>query len=88
LLIRLENLNSCFQEAVRKFLDVDNGVLVDRNISSSKAYAAIYEMFKRSINFPATYLDQLYASRFARHFYTEAEIAQFRAQWSRKFAAR
>jgi len=84
LLIRLENLNECITEAFAAFLDIDNLTLVNKNVGSQKEYADVYRQFKRSISLPESYLDRIYESKFSRHFYSDAEIAQFRAQWSRK----
>jgi hypothetical protein len=83
LLIRLENLGDCAAEAFKAFLDVDNLTLRSKNVGSRKDYADIYRTFRDSIVFPAVYLDEMYSSRFARHFYSEAEIERFRATWSK-----
>ncbi|MBW2085745.1 MAG: hypothetical protein JRI54_06930 [Deltaproteobacteria bacterium] len=84
LLIRLENLNDCFTEAFKEFLNIDNLTLVSQNVGSQKDYADIYRMFKDTICFPESFLDTMYSSKFVQHFYSEAEINQFRAKWSRK----
>lgn len=82
LLIRLENLNDCFTEAIKEFLSVDNLTMVLRHVGSEKEYADIYQMFKDTICLPESYIDKIYSSKFARHFYSKAEIEQFRAKWS------
>ena len=64
LLIRLENLNDCFTEAIKEFLSVDNLTLVLRHVGSEKEYADIYQMFKDTICFPESYIDKIYSSKF------------------------
>ncbi|MEA3410777.1 MAG: putative capsular polysaccharide synthesis family protein [Pseudomonadota bacterium] len=83
LVIRLEDLNRCATQAFSEFLGVDGLRLVNRNVGGGKEYAEIYDRFKRIIKLPPDYLDRMYDSKFARHFYTEAEIAEFRKRWTR-----
>jgi hypothetical protein len=40
-----------------------------------------YLRFARSLRPPASYLDRMYDSRLARHFYTTKEIDSFRNNW-------
>ena len=81
LLIRLENLNKCADEAFKKFLDIDNFTLVPSNISSNKSYSQIYQRFLDTLVLPEHYLDKLYKSKYMNHFYSKEEIAAFRARW-------
>ena len=83
LLIRLENLNDCAEEAFKDFLDIHNFALVNTNIGREKVYASIYNKFRETIHLPDSYLDKFYNSKYMRHFYTEAEIEKFRAKWCR-----
>jgi hypothetical protein len=82
LLIRLENLDTCARDAFSRFLGVENFVLVNENVGSAKAYAPLYKEFRESVALPNSYLDEMYASRYVRHFYSEGEIAEFRVKWS------
>jgi hypothetical protein len=81
LLIRLQDLNRCASQAICEFLDLDAFSLVNANLGETKAYVDIYRAFKAQIAFPASYLDQMYDSRFARHFFCEAERQELRAKW-------
>jgi len=83
LLIRLEDLNDCAADAFKGFLNIDGFTLLDTNVGSQKGYAPIYTKFKDSIALPESYLERMYTSKYARHFYSEEEIARFRARWSR-----
>lgn len=81
LLMRLENLNQCAQDAFREFLNIDGFTLVRANVSSDKAYHAIYQKFLDSVVLPDSYVDRMYTSKYAQHFYSEEEIDSFRARW-------
>jgi hypothetical protein len=82
LLIRLEDLGTQGVPAIREFLGLDRFSLVQKNISSGKSYAGIYEAFGREIVLPDDYLDRMYDSQYARHFYTDSEIDAFRRRWT------
>lgn len=82
LLMRLEDLDSCAGAAFKKFLGIEDFVLKKANISSEKTYSEAYARFKKSIKLPESYIDEMYSSRFVRHFYAQSEIDQFRAEWS------
>jgi hypothetical protein len=83
LLLKLEHLNHCFTQAFKAFLDIDDLMPAKANISDKKEFGNIYQLFKNSICFPESYLDTMYQSKFARHFYSDAEIDLFRTKWSR-----
>ena len=83
LLIRLENLNTCAADAIREFLGIENFKLESGNISENKDYGDAYKKFLAAIDIPQSYLDEMYNSRYARHFYSSEEIASFRKMWAR-----
>ncbi len=84
LLIRLEDINQCAEDAIGKFLNVDGFRLKKANISSEKNYSKAYSMFKDYIKLPYSYVDETYSSKFVQHFYTESEIEQFKNKWLKK----
>lgn len=81
LLLKLERLEDCVEEAVDQFLGIDGFRIVRSNIGAQKGYAATYQDLLRSIRLPDSYLDKLYGSRYARHFYGPEEIERFAARW-------
>ena len=83
LLLRLESLNQCAQQAFSEFLGIKNFTLENANVGSQKKYAELYRQVQKSIVLPESYLDTLYDSQFAKHFYSETELAAFRAKWIR-----
>jgi hypothetical protein len=52
------------------------------NASADEPYAEAWSHFIDRIRIPDAYLDVMYGSRLARHFYTASEIEAFRARWS------
>lgn len=86
LVIRLEDLQKCYRQSLSEFIGIDPKkiVLNSSNVSSQKYYKTIYEYFKSHIYLPEEYIDRQYNSRYARHFYTEKEINEFRNKWKNR----
>lgn len=82
LVIKLEMLDGCAADAMRDYLGIHDFVLCNANIGEEKEYKDVYKAFLRSIVLPEEYLNRMYESAFARHFYTDAELQRFRARWS------
>lgn len=83
LTLRLEDLDDTFMPAVTPFLNVETPIPLARsNVRSEQkrgdAYREIIEDFKVR---PAI-CERIYASKYATHFYSEAERAQFAQKWS------
>jgi hypothetical protein len=83
LVIRLENLMQDGEAAIGEFLGLDDFELVATNIGRDKRYADLYAEFERRVTLPPSYLDRMYGSRFARHFYSSVEIEAFAQQWTK-----
>jgi len=81
LLIQLERLDACAREALGAFLGLDAFTLVRANESANKKYGPVYDAFRSRYGTTSDRLDAVYDTRFARHFYTEAELAAFRRRW-------
>jgi hypothetical protein len=82
LVLRCELDDRTKAQAIADFLGLDEFDLVRSNVASDKSYARQYAEFKQRIRIPPALLDQMYNSKFARHFYSEEELEQFRARWS------
>jgi hypothetical protein len=82
LLLRLEDLNTCASRAFKEFLNLDKITLVPENVSRDKDYFPAYTRFLDSVVLPPEYLDRMYKSRYATHFYESEEIDCFRERWS------
>jgi hypothetical protein len=81
LLMRLESLNHCAPRAFREFLGLEDFRLINTNVGSEKPYAPLYEKAKKEMLFPRSYLDRMYDSKYARHFYSAEELIGFRKRW-------
>jgi hypothetical protein len=79
LLLRFEQLPDTFTTALEEFIGIAGVPLVRANDSQH----AGYRRFLREAALPASYLDRMYSSKLARHFYTADELATFRAGWTR-----
>lgn len=83
LLIRLEDLDSCAPQAFEQFLGLKAFETQRANVAANKAYTSLYDRFLHVVDIPGEYLDKLYGAKASTHFYTEEELAKFRARWKR-----
>jgi glycosyltransferase involved in cell wall biosynthesis len=82
LVIRMEDINRCASQALDEFLGLKNFTILNSNLSAEKDYTAIYEAFK-SLPLPMDYVDKVYSTKYARHFYSKEEITGFKQRWTR-----
>lgn len=85
LLLKLEKLDECLEIAMSEFLGVTVTINKQgrKNNAKNKYYHNIYSQFKDAIIFPNEYLEEIYAQKSVKSFYTEEEIEQFKRKWSR-----
>jgi hypothetical protein len=81
LLIRLENLDSCAPKAIEEFLGIENFKIMKTNVGTQKAYSQQYHKFLKHIKLPGSYIDRMYNSKYARHFYSGDEIEAMIKKW-------
>ncbi|HBJ82289.1 MAG TPA: hypothetical protein DDZ88_00105 [Verrucomicrobiales bacterium] len=55
--------------------------IIDSNRTSDKAFHSTYCEAVSKIKFSREQLDAIYQTKYARHFYSEDEIAEFKAKW-------
>ncbi|MBI5694202.1 MAG: hypothetical protein HZC51_00470 [Nitrospirae bacterium] len=82
LVVRLEDLDRCAEAAFHEFLGIKGICLKKANVGDEKWYRGLYREFVSRLELPADFLDEMYGSRLARHFYSPAEIAGFRSRWA------
>lgn len=87
LLLRLESLQVCAQDAFREFMGLTEFRVLMANSADELIYADAYRRFLRAVAIPSMYLDRMYGAQYTRHFYTYEEIENFRARWSRASSA-
>lgn len=83
LLIKVEELNDCFARAFEEFFDVRISTLDQKHITERDPSYGMYQRFLKDVRLPDEYLTRMYDSRFARHFYSPAEIERFKRRWSK-----
>ncbi|MGV2829104.1 putative capsular polysaccharide synthesis family protein [Myxosarcina sp. GI1(2024)] len=81
LLLKLETLNRCANNAFREFLQLENFTLSKKNIGRNKLYKQVYKSFLNDIKLPEAYIEEMYTSQFVRHFYSNSEINYFTNRW-------
>jgi len=82
LILKLEKLNS-LEETICDFLNLNYFELLSANRGENYWYADIYKNFKKEFSPSKEYLDQMYESKYCRHFYSPREIAGFRSRWQK-----
>lgn len=83
MVIKLEKLNEVSGKAFKEFLGIESFELITANIGRKKKTSDLYRRFLDTIKLPVDYLDSMYKSKFAIHFYSKEEIDSFRARWTR-----
>lgn len=53
-----------------------------QNVGEWKGYSQIYQSVLEIAKFPAAFVDAMYATPFARHFWTDDELAALRDRWT------
>jgi len=86
LILKLERLNGVIRPALEEFLDLELADLemVPANLSEERSYIKIYRQFLSWLTLPEEYLDSMYRSKYAAHFYSPDEISEFRSRWLKK----
>lgn len=81
--VKLERLAEVGDDAFRALLGAPYVEVPDVNVGSDKGYGELYRRFVAAVRLPPAYLDRVYGTRFARHFYTDEERARLTDRWLR-----
>lgn len=87
LLLRFEDLKRNFVPAINSLLAnrregaVEVEALTSRNVSGDKWYREQLDAVRAALSFDGDFLDRVYGSQYCRHFYSPAELEDFRARW-------
>lgn len=83
LLIKLERLSDCFQQALSPFLGHPITQLNNNNFTSNKPRAQMYDRVKKTLKLSPQNLEYIYSSsRYLWHFYSSDQIAGFIRRWT------
>jgi len=82
-IIKVEALEDAYRPALERLLGRSPGALRNTHISvKDEPYAEIYREFLRNPSLPRGFLEKMYDSAFARHFYSPAERSEFMKKWA------
>lgn len=81
LLMRLEAFDRTLPQAIHGFAGRRIHNIRPANISPQKSYSSAYGALRKRFDLPIAYVKRTYGSRFARHFYSPAELADFSTRW-------
>ena len=81
-LCTLEKLNDLTDE-IASFLNIPRFEMHNQNVGGEKWYSALYKEFKERYCPPSSMLTDLYESKAARYFYSQAQREIFRSKWNK-----
>lgn len=82
LILRLEDMDRVIGQAFKEFVGLRGVKPALSNYTTNKSRVAqMYTDFKEKSRFPKEYLDWMYDSRYAKYFYTQEELMNFRSRW-------
>lgn len=84
LVVRTEDLARTAAPAIGLFVGAPGLAVRSDEERDARPWAAAQALFVERLRVPEAYLDVMYGSRIARHFYTADEIATFRQRWRRR----
>ena len=81
LIIRLDKLDQYGEEALKKFLGEMNVKLAYGNVASNKNYDKMYKRFLKNVQLSEEYVEKMYSSKLATHFFTKKELEHLKNKW-------
>lgn len=85
LVIKLENLNSCFAQSMSEFLGIQiKQDMVTSNRGNEKKYADEMQLVKDQLKLDSGAYQKIYSTKFVKHFYSQDEIDNFINHWSKQ----
>ena len=82
LLLKLDRLADCADAAFKTFLGLPHCQLRRVNEADDHWYRSLYQEFTAAGRLPASYLTQMYETRYTHHFFSQSEQLRFRRRWS------
>jgi hypothetical protein len=86
LIIRLEDADKVLPRAIKEFLGIRrvkmgaSNAFIQRH--NGTRVGKIYQEFMEAAELPEEFLNEMYDMRYAKHFYSEEEIKNFKKKWS------
>ena len=83
LVLRMEDLNKRFEEAMAEFLGCEKRIeLRKRNLAKNKPYHDVYKSVIGDIRLSRPVCEKIYASNYVRHFYSKEMIEELVTKWT------
>lgn len=84
LVLRMEDLSRIGSIVISEFLGLTESIpLVHANVRSAKNEGKAYQLVKTKFKLSRAFCEEVYSSRFVRHFYSKAMVDEFIRKWSR-----
>lgn len=85
LIIRLEDLNNCFQAALEEFLEINEPIsLLSENVVTQKQYKEQYIEVVNTIKIPRNVCKLIYSSKYTKHFYSNEMLNDLIKKWTKE----
>ncbi|MCU0286868.1 MAG: putative capsular polysaccharide synthesis family protein [Acidobacteria bacterium] len=88
LVMRIEDMSESFQDAMAEFLKIDKIKLIKDNTADNKKYWHEYQTVLKNFKLPLEFLDLIYATPYARHFYRNDKNRKSWEKWLDKTGLR
>ena len=86
LILRLEDANKAVPKAMEEFLGLERVEMATSNSIAGRhngtRVGKIYDEFMETAELPDGFLNAIYDTRYAKHFYSKREIKNFKRKWS------
>ena len=76
LILRTDLADDVKSKVIGDFLECPSFLLTNYNKAEEKPYADLYQEFKENVYFDRSYLESLFNTKLAKHFFSEEEISE------------
>lgn len=81
---RLESLSTSGGASLGRFLGFQSDIRIEKKRGRDEyGEGSLYNVVKGKFNLPQEDLESIYSSRFCRHFYSGAEVEEFKRRWGK-----
>lgn len=84
LIILTHRLSEVFETAIFEYLNLKIDRLINFNVSSTKKDGSIINNLKQIYYEKDAFIDEIYSSKFVKHFFNADEIDAYKTKWKRK----
>lgn len=81
LILRMENISITGKDAFKEFLDIEFKPTNTNSMREKSHLRDSYRIFRENANFSEKWLNKMYNSKYAKHFYSEVERNAYKKKW-------